>query len=295
MYELVKVGEKTYYMECPSRVGFYNYEENKVVIIDSGNDKDAGRKVRKILDEQGWELSLIINTHSNADHIGGNRYLQNQTGCKIACSKYENMFINNTILESAFLYGAYPVKELQNKFLMAENSVSEDIDNIELPEGLEIIKLPGHYIDMIGIRTSDNVYFIGDSVANENTINKYHVTYIYDIESYYKTMEDLEKLEGVLYIPSHNEPIKDLKNIIEVNKNMMDDVINKILEICSNPTIFEDLLKKIFDYYNLKINIMQYVLVGSTIKAYLSYLNNRGKIEIVTEDNYIKWKTKIEN
>ena len=80
MYELIKAGEKTYYMDCPAKVGFYLTGENEVVAIDSGSDKDAGKKVKKILDANGWRLAAIYNTHSHADHIGGSRYLQEQTG-----------------------------------------------------------------------------------------------------------------------------------------------------------------------------------------------------------------------
>ena len=83
MYELVQVSEKCYYINCPAKIGVYVADSANVYLIDSGNDKDAGRKVRKILDENGWHLAAILNTHSNADHIGGNRYLQGQTGCKV--------------------------------------------------------------------------------------------------------------------------------------------------------------------------------------------------------------------
>ncbi len=72
MYELNQVGEKSYYINCPAKIGIYLAGNTDVYLIDSGNDKEAGKKVRKILDEKGWNLLGILNTHSNADHIGGN-------------------------------------------------------------------------------------------------------------------------------------------------------------------------------------------------------------------------------
>ena len=69
MYELVQVSEKCYYINCPAKIGVYVADSANVYLIDSGNDKDAGRKVRKILSENGWNLKGIINTHSNADHM----------------------------------------------------------------------------------------------------------------------------------------------------------------------------------------------------------------------------------
>lgn len=83
MYELVQVSENSYYIESPAKIGLVKLGGDEVCLIDSGNDKDAGRKIRKILDANGWKLTVIYNTHSNADHIGGNKYLQGQTGCKI--------------------------------------------------------------------------------------------------------------------------------------------------------------------------------------------------------------------
>ena len=92
MYELVQLSEQAYYINCPAKIGIYRAATDAVYLIDSGSDKDAGRKVRQTLDKNGWKLKGILITHSNADHIGGNRYLQNQTGCKIFADGIEAAF-----------------------------------------------------------------------------------------------------------------------------------------------------------------------------------------------------------
>ena len=83
MYELVQVSEKCYYINCPAKIGVYVADEDHVYLVDSGNDKDAGRKVRQILDKKGWHLTAILNTHSNADHIGGNNIQVQALSCII--------------------------------------------------------------------------------------------------------------------------------------------------------------------------------------------------------------------
>ena len=120
MYELIQAGPRSFYINSPVKIGVYLIDDEKVCLIDSGNDKDAGRKVRQILEREGWQLHAIINTHSNADHIGGNKYLMQQTGCRIYASSMEAAFTRHPILEPAFLYGGYPFKDLRHKFLMAQ-------------------------------------------------------------------------------------------------------------------------------------------------------------------------------
>ena len=81
--ELIKVGENTYYIKNATNIGIYKIDNQNVYLIDSGNDKDAGKKILRIVEEQGWKIKGIINTHSNADHIGGNKLIQDRTGCDI--------------------------------------------------------------------------------------------------------------------------------------------------------------------------------------------------------------------
>ena len=289
--ELIKLGEKTYYIKNPTNIGVYKISENEVFLIDSGNDKDAGRKILKIMDEQGWTVKGIITTHSNADHIGGNKIIQDRTGCKIYATAIEKSFSENPVLESSFLYGGYPFKDLRNKFLCAKESNVELIDN-NLPDGLEVISLKGHFFEMIGIKTDDDVYFLGDSIFSEETIRKYHLFFLYDVKEFLNSLEFLSSLEGKLFIPSHTEASENILELIEINKAKVMEISNKICEICEEEKIFEEILKIIFDEYKLTLSSNQYVLIGSTIRSYLSYLYEEEKLTFEFKDNRMYWKQK---
>ncbi len=43
--------------------------------------------VLDILEEKGWQLTYILNTHHHSDHIGGNCQLKQLTGCKIIAAQ----------------------------------------------------------------------------------------------------------------------------------------------------------------------------------------------------------------
>ena len=120
MYELVKVSEHSYYIQSPAKIGLVMTGPDTVCVIDSGNDKDAGKKVKRHLEANGWKLQAVFNTHSHADHIGGNQYLQKQTGCKVLAPGIDRDFTEHPVLEPSYLYGGNPPKDLRHKFLMAQ-------------------------------------------------------------------------------------------------------------------------------------------------------------------------------
>lgn len=289
--ELIKVGEKTYYIKNPTNIGIYKIDEENIVLIDSGNDKEAGRKILKIINEQGWKVKAIISTHSNADHIGGNRYIQDKTNCDIYTYNIEGSFTQFPILEPSFLYGGYPFKDLRHKFLLAKESKVYNIEN-NLPDGLEYFMLRGHFFDMIGIKTADNVFFLADSLFSEETITKYHLFFIYDVREYLNTLDYLQTLDRALFIPAHCEATKDISSLIELNRAKVKEIIEKIFNICKDDVTFEDVLKQVFDSYNLSLNTTQYVLIGSTIRSYLSYLFDEDRITYEFKDNKMLWHQK---
>lgn len=291
MYELNQVGEQSYYINCPAKIGIYKRNDTDVYLIDSGNDKDCGRKVRKILDEQGWTLKGIINTHSNADHIGGNKYLQNQTGCKIFAKGIEKAFTEYPILEPSFLYGGYPCKDLRHKFLLADASKVVDIEDDDFPNELEVIDLKGHFFDMIGIRTPDDTVFLADCVSSTFTLEKYRISFIYDVAEYLNTLDKIDHMQAKMFVPAHADATADITALAQLNRDKVMEIADKIQAELKTPMCFEKLLKKIFDDYSLMMNFEQYVLVGSTVKSYLSYLKDNGKITVEFIENQLLWKT----
>ncbi len=292
MYELIQLSEVSYYIQSPAKIGLVRLNENDVCLIDSGSDKEAGRKVRQILDANNWHLTAIYNTHSNADHIGGNKYLQGQTGCKIYAPGIDCAFTRHPILEPAFLYGGYPVKDLRHKFLLALESNAEYLTKDVLPEGFEIIELPGHFFDMVGFRTPDDVVFLADCLSSREILEKYQIGFIYDVDAYIKTLEKVKTLTAKVFVPSHTEVAEDISDLAQYNIDKVIEIAENIVDLCSEPLCFEIILQRLFEKYSLNMNFEQYVLVGSTVRSYLAWLKDTDRLNAVFENNILLWVRK---
>ena len=290
MYELVRVSKQSYYIQCPAKIGLVRLEGQDVCLIDSGSDKDAGRKVRQILDANGWRLTAIYNTHSNADHIGGNRYLQGQTGCKIYAPGIECGFTRHPVLEPSFLYGGFPCRELRHKFLLAQESDARELTKDCLPEGFEMIPLPGHFFDMAGFRTPGGVVYLADCLSSRETLDKYQIGFIYDVAAYLKTLEMVKSMQARMFVPAHAEASENVADLAQYNIGKVLEIADRIVSICRQPRCFETILQRLFTDYGLTMNFEQYVLVGSTVRSYLAWLKDTGRLTAVFENNMLLWQ-----
>jgi len=291
--EITNLKGSSWVIPGPTNIGIIEVE-NGVYFIDSGNDKESGRKINKIITDKKWELLGIINTHSNADHIGGNDYLQRMYNCKIFSSQTEKAFIESPKIEASFLWGGFPVKELNNKFFEAKPSNVTNVINEQsiLPENMKVLSLPGHFFEMIGIISNDNVCYLGDCMFGDTTLNKHKIPYIYDVINFKKTIEKIKKLKMDYFVMSHGNIETDITEIADKNTSVVEMVENKLLEIVYKKISFDDILKTLCDEIGINLNYTQYALIGNTIRSFLSYLYNADKIQYNFVENKLFWSKK---
>ena len=196
------------------------------------------------------------------------------------------------LLEPAFLFGSCPPRELQNKFLMAKESQVTELTEQLLPEGLTVIELPGHTDAQFGLRTCDDVIFLADCLVGQETLDKYRISHIFDMGRYLETLEMVKELSAALFIPSHGAACTDIVPLAQANIDNTVAIMEDILSLCDEkPLLFDEIAAALFTRYQLRFDLAQYCLNGTTIKAMLSYLHENERVEIVTEANFVKWKT----
>ena len=189
------------------------------------------------------------------------------------------------------LYGGLPFSALKHKFLLAQESTALPLTNDCLPEGWQLLNLPGHSFDMAGFVTKDGTAFIADCVSSEETLNKYGIGYLWDAEKSLETLSAVKSIGAKRVVPSHAAVTEDISPLADLNIRAIREVINRLLAFCKEPIAFDELLKKIFDSYALTMTAQQYVLIGSTVRSSLSYLCDAGKVTYEFTDNKMFWKT----
>ena len=177
---------------------------------------------------------------------------------------------------------------------MAQESDVSDVSRLsedQLLKDLELIPLPGHFFQMIGIRTPDDTVFLADCLSSRATLEKYRVSFIYDVAAYLETLDKVASMKANLFVPAHAEVSYNVAALASYNRDCVMEIKELLLELCRVPRTFETLLKEVFNHYGLVMTFQQHVLVGSTIRSYLSWLKDMGEMEAYIEENCLYWRS----
>ena len=277
MFKLVQCAKNTYYLACFANTGVYVLPDGEVILIDGCDHKKSYSDLDRHLTEHGWRVKMIINTHAHIDHITGDRFFCDKYGCEVYSSDVEHHLIDLCNLEGEIYFNALPVKRERSYFFRPVGVKAKPLSEAELPEGFEILPLPGHSFGMIGIRTPDNVWFIGDSVLSKDTFESYKLPFFFDINKSIETLEMLCSLEGGLFVPAHSEPCENIAPLASYNARCLERLKEYFLSISDRRTL-EEIFAVCAKQLSLCVENDQYGKLLATVKGFLQALIEDGKL-----------------
>jgi glyoxylase-like metal-dependent hydrolase (beta-lactamase superfamily II) len=160
--------------------------------------------------------------------------------------------------------------------------------------GIRVLPLPGHFFGQQGY-FADGVLFAGDALFGADSIAKHPVFFVYDVAAFLASLDSIAAAAPAIVLPSHGHPVHgsvELANLIAVNRDAIDRVASTVLEACSppaGPATPDEVLACVCARFGITLDWAQYALVGSTVRSYLVYLRENGKLTVEFRDGKMVW------
>ena len=265
----------------------------EAVLVDTGGDKDYGRALRKVCDALNVSPVAVLNTHSHADHYGGNDYLLRQFDVPVYAPAFEAGILQNPYLEPVYLFnGAKPLPELMSKWLLAKPS---RVDVILEPGTLELVGLPfeildtsGHAHRHVSVKVGD-VLIAADAVFGAAVLDKYPLPFGQDIGGQIKSAQLTEAGARVL-LPGHGEPTEEIEDLVAHNLEAFERAADAVEAACLGVST-EQILKEVCKTLDVEmLDLPRFYLNRCVVTAYLSYLRDEGRVEVALRENSLTWR-----
>ena len=289
---LTQVGENTFFIKGETNIGVYRRQDGSAVVIDTGF-APMGEEIDRLISDAGMKPAYILNTHSHRDHMDGNTYLMDKYGIPAYCSRYEILFDEYPDLEPAFFFGGYPEKRLLQMFGHEKRCGLEPISESPAEkDGIEIIDVPGHSPEMVGFKTPDEVWFLGDSYLGLGYLKNHRFGYMYRVDEFLRTLEKISELKGCAFIPGHGRMEENVSETIEANRRNIREQLEVIEAVCERPAGFDEITGVMSREYRLPEDVGFYAMQSTNIRSMLSYLEDRGRVGRIYQDGIVKWQCK---
>ena len=291
MFDIVETIGNTFYYSAFSNVGVYKLNNSEVVLIDACDHKRMVKSLDNILEKNELHVKTIIDTHCHVDHITGNKFFYDKYGCDILASKGECGFVAYPDREPQFYYCGINTDKTRNPFFIVEPTDAKVLTEENTPEGFEIISLPGHSFDMIGVRTPDDVIFLADSILSKKTWDEYKLPFFYNVNESLKTLENLKSLKAKLFVPSHDEPLEDICELADYNIKSMIHKKELVYDLCYGKG-FDDIFAAVIRKLDMRLVTSKYPVYAVMVRNLLQSLVEDDVICAETENLILTYRYK---
>ena len=275
-------------------IGVLKAADGKTVLIDTGLNDTAARKVLRALQEEDRTVTAIITTHGHADHFGGNSFVVKRTGATVHAPLMDEAILRYPILQPITLFaGADPPASMRGGFMLAEPSpvdVTYEAGTMQV-EGIEInvVALPGHSANQMGLLV-DGVFYCADVVLPDRVIERYKMPYLYSVGDHLTSLDAASGVAHIAAVPGHGPVLHQAGQLIDDNRTLVLDVADRIVRIARERLMPEEILARLLGELGADPqDAASYYLLHPTIFAYLSYLEGVGRMSHAISQGRSLW------
>ncbi len=262
------------------------------LLVDTGLDDGHARRLLRGLTELNLTPTGILNTHSHADHHGGNAFiLKKFPELKVFAPPLEDAVITHPILEPITLFGARPPQELQSKFLLAPPSPARLAPEPGLTRiggaVVELLEVAGHASMMYAVRVGE-VLYAADALFGEAALAKHPLTFCADSALQKEAAARLGELEGVrVTLPGHGDPTPDLTGLVAANLAAYARTTAAVLEAVQvGAAGVDDLLVRVCGALGVTMDSAGAVVLNrAVVSAHLTELLEAGQVHMKVHGN----------
>ncbi|RTR25462.1 MBL fold metallo-hydrolase [Deinococcus radiophilus] len=261
------------------------------VLVDTGLDDAQARKLLRGLEAKGLRPSAVLNTHSHADHHGGNAFiLAKFPELPVFAPPLEAAVINHPVLEPLALYGAMPPAELQNKFLLAPASPAQPLAAGQQTVGgveLELLNVPGHAAQMYAVRVGE-VLYAADALFGAEALAKHPLTFCADSAAQKASAELLGALSGIRRVlVGHGVPTEDLVALVTTNLNAYQQTSERVhAALAQGAAGVDTVLARVAGGLSLQMAAMGPLLLNrAVVAAHLAEWLHKGAVKAEIHEN----------
>lgn len=248
------------------------YRSEKPILIDTAYiaDFDKTRKLIQALGVNLQDINLIVSTHTHSDHIGGNKFIQDESGCDIAIHRIGKHFID-TGDDWATWWRYYG----HGAEFFSANKALEDGDMIDIgPHEFRVLYTPGHASDGIVLYNRKEKILISSDTLWENdmpgmTLRVEGSSALFRFE---ESLEKIKELDVRMVYPGHGKPFGTVNEAISKSQKKIRKYLkNKELiglDLLKRITIYTLLMHKGFSQDNFFDHLMQTHWFKETIELY---------------------------
>ena len=275
------------------RFPLYKLNETQAILIDSGLPRDW-QGILECLQKENLQIKAVLTSHLHPDHVGNHLNLQKTYGAKLYMTMHAAANCASAMNQVATYAGIITYRRICKTMvtsIVPDGLIDWNAKTFTV-EGMtfELLQLPGHSAEHLGIVTPDGVAYLGDTVLSAHVIKALRAPFSVCVELDLASKEFLAQTNYDRYILAHNEVCDDIREVALLNRDLTLQRADALCELASEYVNLDELTRRAMKSAGSVLDSVHRVAgFKRNILPVVDYLIDMGKLTRRANDGVIEY------